>query len=872
MTMRVCRNAAIAAIGLSITAGLVRVHGQAAVSLSPALDITHHDQLWGRVWPGDFNGDGITDLAASAPRQSIPLGPPSTIQIVLGDGRGGFGPPIATSAQGTVAGVGDFNNDHRLDVVAFDETGHVIVLPGNGNGTFANALVAVPGGGDDEPAYAVSADLDGDGNRDLVVGALVYPGHGDFTFGAAIRVDSHSGAADEILVDVNGDGRKDLLIANRAFAGIVVALNRGGFQFTTSFITGPWPTDVTAADMNGDGKVDIVVSESLSTNESFNTGRGRAGILFGHGDGTFGAPVYYDTAQGAWQVVVGDFNRDGVLDIATANRSSIFSDDFCDGRKTWDSVSVLPGRGDGTFDTASSFSLGDQSDVRSSTTDERFKNNVLTLNTSDLNGDGQTDLIASFGVVLLNAPARANRPPTVDAGADFAATFHEVQVPSRAQDPDGDMLEWRWTTRLGDVIASWPSLCDADLHEGNNVFTVSVDDGHGHVASDSITIAWLPNGPVQDGGAAVAGAPAGDNWRHQDIGAVASAGSVTFEAGRFTVTGSGADIWGTADEFQYVHQLTGFERRDVDFVTRVDSFSGPHGWSKAGLMLRESLDPGSRQVSLFVTPGHGVAFQYRMTADQASTTVPGPLWTAPVWLRLSVRTNTVNAYYKRNAADPWTKLAGNELPDSWGRWLYDGLAVTSHADGAPATAVFSNVSLRVPQFTPSVIGGGSGSATLDRRWGTLVNRGTDIWNTADQLTFLSIPTDGAATIESDIEDIFDTSPWAKAGLMFRESPAADAANVAIVATPGKGISFQWRAASGETSHFVTPAPGGPGVSLRLTRSGNQFTGEWRNGGTWQTLGSIDVAMRPEILVGLAATSHNPSAATTAYFSGLVVRR
>src|SRR5262249_43249143 len=155
---------------------------------------------------------------------------------------------------------------------------------------------------------------------------------------------------------------------------------------------------------------------------------------------------------------------------------------------------------------------------------------------------------------------------------------------------------------------------------------------------------------------------------------------------------------------------------------------------------------------------------------------------------------------------------------------------------------FSNVSLRVPQFTPSVIGGGSGSASLDRRWGTLINRGTDIWNTADELTFLSIPADGTVTIETGIEDIVDTSPWAKPGLLLRESVAPDSANVAIVVTPEKGVSFQWRGAAGETSHLVTPVASAPGAALRLTRSGNRFTGQWLNAGTWETVGWIDLAM------------------------------
>src|SRR5919106_1287882 len=81
----------------------------------PAVDLRRNLALTSEVWPGDFNGDGVTDLVAS--RSAFPR-VPSGLQVVLGVGNGTFGPPILTDFAGTALAVGDFNNDRRLDVVA----------------------------------------------------------------------------------------------------------------------------------------------------------------------------------------------------------------------------------------------------------------------------------------------------------------------------------------------------------------------------------------------------------------------------------------------------------------------------------------------------------------------------------------------------------------------------------------------------------------------------------------------------------------------------------------------------------------------------------------------------------------------------------
>jgi FG-GAP-like repeat len=154
------------------------------------------------------------------------------------------------------------------------------------------------------------------------------------------------------------------------------------------------------------------------------TGADRCWCFTATGNGTFGTPVAYPTAIGAIQIVAGDFNRDGVVDVATGNRSSIGADDCGATLKTWDSVSILIGRRDGTFAPAWNFSVGDQSlmDFTNPQVD-RYRNTLSSLNTSDLNGDRATDLIASNGAILFNVPAVPNRPPTVDAGPDTALPF-----------------------------------------------------------------------------------------------------------------------------------------------------------------------------------------------------------------------------------------------------------------------------------------------------------------------------------------------------------------------------------------------------------------------------------------------------------------
>src|SRR4030095_13770216 len=109
-------------------------------------------------------------------------------------------------------------------------------------------------------------------------------------------------------------------------------------------------------------------------------------------------------------------------------------------------------------------------------------------------------------------------------------------------------------------------------------------------------------------GGASATTAAAPTWSNGDIGAVAAPVSFTDNGTSLSISGSGADIWGTADEFQFAYRtLTG----DGELVARVNTITNPNVWSKVGMMVRESLAANSRHGTMYLGAGKGASFQYR---------------------------------------------------------------------------------------------------------------------------------------------------------------------------------------------------------------------------------------------------------------------
>jgi hypothetical protein len=186
--------------------------------------------------------------------------------------------------------------------------------------------------------------------------------------------------------------------------------------------------------------------------------------------------------------------------------------------------------------------------------------------------------------------------------------------------------------------------------------------------------------------AAAQALPAG--WSTSDVGNVAGAiGSANGVGQSFTVVGAGADIWDTADAFRYVYTpMTG----DGSIVARVTDVQNVFEWTKAGVMMRESLAAGSPHAYMLVSAGKGPAFQRRINANDISVHTTAGSGYMPGYVRLARSGNTFTASYSVDGAGWWT-VDVQTIPMA--PTIYVGLAVTSHTAGSLALATFENVAL-----------------------------------------------------------------------------------------------------------------------------------------------------------------------------------
>jgi len=172
--------------------------------------------------------------------------------------------------------------------------------------------------------------------------------------------------------------------------------------------------------------------------------------------------------------------------------------------------------------------------------------------------------------------------------------------------------------------------------------------------------------------------------------------------GTYTMVGSGADIWNEADEFHYAYKtLTGVG----SIVAKVQSVGNTNTWAKAGVMIRETLNPGSKHASMVVTPAQGVSFQRRVAADGASTDTTTAGIVAPQWVKIERDlAGNFRASYSVNGST-WTLLGTENIQMT--AMVHIGLAVTSHDAALACQAVISNVTTTGnvgPQWTSQDIG------------------------------------------------------------------------------------------------------------------------------------------------------------------------
>jgi len=292
---------------------------------------------------GDFNGDGILDLAVANKFSS-------SISILIGQGTGGFGDGTFAPAVSYPTGgypfqlvAGDFNGDGALDLAtAINDTGGVSVLlghvaGGHGDGTFGPFVKY--------PLLSISTgiamgDFNHDGVLDLVatensnhtIAVLLghaTAGHGDGTFNPAAHYAAGPEPFHVAVGDFNGDGVKDLAIANTSSGGTAILLGNGlpnagnGTFAAPTFLASGNSACVSTGDVNGDGISDLMVGTATGADGGgllVYLGNGSGGV----GDGTFGPPTPYVFASDTYQILPKDLDGDGKLDMVY----TAYNDDF----------------------------------------------------------------------------------------------------------------------------------------------------------------------------------------------------------------------------------------------------------------------------------------------------------------------------------------------------------------------------------------------------------------------------------------------------------------------------------------------------------------------------------------------------------------
>jgi sugar lactone lactonase YvrE len=269
------------------------------------------------VVTGDFNGDGISDLAVGNILDS-------TVTILLGKGDGTFtaSPTLTISSAPQSLAIGDFNGNGIPDLAVVAGSS-VLVFLGKGDGTFQQTTETLSAG--TFPQGITAGDLNGDGIPDLVVAndansgsVTIFLGNGDGTFKTGTEISgTGSGTISVAIADFNGDGIPDLAVTNYSDDTVGILLGEGNATFEAPVfysVSGINQQSVTAADFNGDGKADLAIG----------SGYGAVVILPGNGDGTFGSPVYAGLASlyPSGFLAVADYNGDGLPDIAEPDQTS----------------------------------------------------------------------------------------------------------------------------------------------------------------------------------------------------------------------------------------------------------------------------------------------------------------------------------------------------------------------------------------------------------------------------------------------------------------------------------------------------------------------------------------------------------------------
>jgi regulation of enolase protein 1 (concanavalin A-like superfamily)/phosphatidylserine/phosphatidylglycerophosphate/cardiolipin synthase-like enzyme len=501
-----------------------------------------------------------------------------------------------------------------------------------------------------------------------------------------------------------------------------------------------------------------------------------------------------------------------------------------------------------------------------------------------VSGEQNTSAYAKAGVMIRQSLTATSAHVILDVRPDGTVEFMTRTTDGGSTTFIGGSTQafpaWLKLARTGSTIAAFISGNGSTWTAvGSTSTSMSVSTNVGLLVTSHNTSALntstFDNVSVS-GGSGSGGGGLPSPWVNQDVGSTGVAGSASYSNGAFTVSGAGADIWGSADAFQFASQgLSG----DGTIVARVTAEQNTSTYAKAGVMIRQSLSATSPHVILDVRPDGTVEFMTR-TADGGSTTfISGSTQAFPAWLKL-VRTGSTVAAFTSGDGSTWKAVGSTSTSMSASTNI--GLAVTSHGTGVLNTSTFDNVSVSAgtsgggglpsPWLNQDIGStGASGSSAYSNGTFTVSGAGADIWGSADAFQFAYQPLNGDGIIVARVVAEQNTSSYAKAGIMIRQSLTATSPHVILDVRPDGTVEFMTRTTDGGSTTFLNGSTQAFPAWLKLARSGATISAYTSaDGSTWTTIGSTATSMSASTSAGLLVTSHTNGVTSTSSFDNVSV--
>ncbi|HEY7090807.1 MAG TPA: glucoamylase family protein [Tepidisphaeraceae bacterium] len=363
-------------------------------------------------------------------------------------------------------------------------------------------------------------------------------------------------------------------------------------------------------------------------------------------------------------------------------------------------------------------------------------------------------------------------------------------------------------------------------------------------------------------------------WNNTDIGSPPLPGTAAYNASQnsFALSGSGNDIGGTSDQFNFVNRtMTG----DGSIVAHIDSLTNTDPVAKAGIMIRSDNTASAAFAAIEATAQNGLVFQWRPSAAAVASSATAGSISSPIWLRLTQLGGNFSAYYSSDDVH-WTQIGTSQSVTMSSATTFAGLGVTSHNGSALNSASVSAVSIVQGGWSDLDIGSPAlaGSASYDppSNTYTLTGSGSGFDGTSDQFNFASRTMSGNGSVIAYINSVTNPGPSAKAGLMVRADNTPASVFAGAFVSPSGGLFFEWRTSAGSQVQQQTVGAVAAPVSLKLTRTGNSFTAFYSTDGiNWLPIGSAQSVIMPNTTAaGIAAASGSNSALCTASFTGVSV--